>query len=76
MAEALARIRPLVPATKLWPQNSIPSPPAGLSRPILLQTATKHPLATACERWMTSHAPCCSAPSFLFSAGCQPMAVG
>ena len=28
-APALASIWPLVPATKLWPQNSSPSPPAG-----------------------------------------------
>ena len=29
-ALALARISPEVPATKLWPQNSMPSPPTGL----------------------------------------------
>ena len=30
----------LVPATKLWPQNSMPSPPMGCSRPMRFATAT------------------------------------
>src|ERR1017187_68280 len=76
VAAPLARIFPLVPATKLWPQNSIPAPPASFSCPTRLHTATKQPFATPCARWIVSHAPCCVAPCSFFSPGCQPIAVG
>ena len=40
VALALARISPEVPATKLWPQNSMPSPPPSFSWPTRLTAAT------------------------------------
>ena len=41
------QVWPLVPVTKLCPQNSRPSPPMGFSNPTRLTAATKQPLATA-----------------------------
>ena len=36
----VARIWPLVPATKLWPQNSMPGAPSGISSPMRFTAAT------------------------------------
>ena len=76
LGAARASTCPAGSTTKLWPQNSMPSPPGCGSWPTRFGTATKTPLAIAWLRCIVSHAACCASPYCAFSDGCQPIAVG